>query len=77
MEILSLTLTNFRNFTSKKFVFDKSLTVIIGPNGIGKSNILEAISLVCGVRPSQIDTNLEKEKRELRQKYLVKVKRKH
>ena len=59
MEILSLTLTNFRNFTSKKFVFDKSLTVIIGPNGIGKSNILEAISLVCGVRPSQIDTDLD------------------
>src|SRR3989344_2497433 len=40
MEILSLALYNFRNFSSKKIVFDKDLTVIIGPNGSGKINIL-------------------------------------
>ena len=59
MEILDLTLTNFRNFTSRKFVFDKSLTVIIGANGAGKSNILEAISLVCGQRPVHIESDLD------------------
>src|SRR3989338_358852 len=59
MEILDLTLTNFRNFTSRKFVFDKNLTVIIGANGAGKSNILEAISLVCGVRPTHIESDLD------------------
>jgi len=59
MEILDLTLTNFRNFTSRKFVFDKSLTVIIGANGAGKSNILEAVSLVCGQRPVHIESDLD------------------
>ncbi len=59
MEILDLSLLNFRNFTSRKFVFDKNLTVIIGANGAGKSNILEAISLVCGVRPTHIESDLD------------------
>ena len=59
MEILSLALYNFRNFSSKKIVFDKDLTVIIGPNGSGKSNILEAISLLCGVRPAHIESDLD------------------
>lgn len=59
MEILSLSLANFRNFASNKVIFDKNLTVIVGANGIGKSNILEAISLICGIRPSQIDTDLD------------------
>jgi len=59
MEILSLNLSNYRNFVSKKIIFDKELTVIIGPNGIGKSNILEAISLICGVRPIGLDTDLD------------------
>lgn len=59
MEILNLTLSNFRNFSSKKFVFDKGLTVIIGPNGAGKSNILEAISLICGMRPTHVESDLD------------------
>jgi len=59
MEILDLTLVNFRNFTSRKFVFDRNLTVIIGANGAGKSNILEAISLVCGQRPVHIESDLD------------------
>ena len=59
MEILDLNLLNFRNFTSRKFVFDKSLTVIIGANGSGKSNILEAVSLVCGQRPVHIESDLD------------------
>lgn len=59
MEILNLSLKNFRNFSSHKFVFDKNLTVIIGPNGSGKSNILEAISLLCGIRPAHIESDLD------------------
>src|SRR3989344_6979624 len=59
MEILELHLSNFRNFSSKKFVFDRNLTVIIGPNGSGKSNILEAISVVCGQRPVHIESDLD------------------
>jgi len=59
MEILNLHLANFRNFSSKKIVFDKGLTVLIGPNGSGKSNILEAIGLFSGIRPVKIDTDFD------------------
>lgn len=59
MELLNLTLTNFRNFSSKKLVFDQKLTVIIGPNGSGKSNILEAIALLCGQKSQKVDTDLD------------------
>jgi len=66
MEILSLTLVNFRNFSSKKIIFDKNLpagrqglTVIIGPNGSGKSNILEAISYLSVTRSTRVETDLD------------------
>lgn len=45
MIIKSLKLTNFRSFAKADFQFDK-LTQIIGPNGVGKTNILEAIHLL-------------------------------
>ena len=47
MIISSIELKNFRNFTQKKFVFGKSINVIFGFNGQGKTNILEAISVAC------------------------------
>lgn len=59
MQISSLSLTNFRNFSSKKIVFDPKLTVIIGPNGSGKSNILEAIGLLSAVRLRRVETDLD------------------
>ncbi len=59
MEILNLTLSNIRNFAHKNLEFDKKLTVIIGVNGSGKSNILEAISLLCGVRSTRVETDLD------------------
>lgn len=59
MEILNLTLSNFRNFSVQKIVFDKHLTVIVGPNGAGKSNILEAVSLLSGIRSNRVETDLD------------------
>lgn len=41
-----LVLTNFRSFTQHTFDFDSALTLIIGDNGHGKTNTLEAISLL-------------------------------
>ncbi len=38
-------LTNFRNFEDKIFSFDDKVTVIVGPNGSGKTNILESLFL--------------------------------
>jgi len=38
--------TNFRNFKTKTFEFSSNITVIVGPNASGKTNILEAINLI-------------------------------
>lgn len=44
--IQKIHLQNFRNFSSKTFEFDKKVTVIIGPNAAGKTNLLESIFLL-------------------------------
>lgn len=59
MVINNLHLTNFRNFSSKSIVFDPKLAVIIGANGSGKSNILEAIGLLAATRLRRVDTDLD------------------
>jgi len=41
-----LNLQNFRSFRKEKFDFVKRITLIIGPNAAGKTNILEAIYLL-------------------------------
>jgi len=41
----SIKLVNYRNFDSKVFNFGNKLVAFIGNNGVGKTNILEAISL--------------------------------
>lgn len=43
MIISSLNLTNFRNFPKKSLIFHNGVTVLIGPNTIGKTSILEAM----------------------------------
>lgn len=46
MNIDSIRLNNFRNFSKKAMKFSPKTTVIIGPNASGKTNILEAIFLL-------------------------------
>jgi DNA replication and repair protein RecF len=45
MLLKSLELTNFRNYEKYKVNFDR-ITVFVGKNGVGKSNIVEAIALL-------------------------------
>lgn len=47
MFIDNIKLVNFRNFDDKLINFKKDLNVIYGKNGVGKTNILEAIYLTC------------------------------
>jgi DNA replication and repair protein RecF len=42
----SLQLKNFRNYRQLSLEFDPSLTILIGRNGIGKTNIIEALQLL-------------------------------
>ena len=46
MQLLELSLQNFRNYAKRTFTFSQNTTVFVGPNAIGKSNILEAIFLL-------------------------------
>jgi len=44
--ITSLRLRDFRNYEDKSFAFDQRNVVFCGQNGIGKTNVLEAISIL-------------------------------
>lgn len=46
MNIKNISLSNFRNYNRKTFDFSDKTTVIVGDNASGKTNILEAISLL-------------------------------
>uniref|UniRef100_A0A7C2K2Z0 DNA replication and repair protein RecF n=1 Tax=candidate division WOR-3 bacterium TaxID=2052148 RepID=A0A7C2K2Z0_UNCW3 len=41
--IKEISLLSYRNFRAHKFVFDSGINLILGPNGSGKTNLLEAI----------------------------------
>jgi len=43
MILKSITLTNYKSFSSKAIKLDNNINCFIGPNGVGKSNILDAI----------------------------------
>ena len=43
MKILNLKLLNFRNYEKLELSFNPSKNIIIGQNGMGKTNIVEAI----------------------------------
>lgn len=43
MVLNNIRLRNFRNYKEREFAFDPCITVITGPNGSGKTNILEAV----------------------------------
>jgi chromosome segregation protein len=55
MYISKLSLTGFKSFLKKtKIVFDQGVTCIVGPNGCGKTNIVDAIRWVIGEQKSRI-----------------------
>lgn len=43
MFLESIALINFKNFSEKSFVFDKKINCLVGNNGVGKTNVLDAI----------------------------------
>ena len=43
MYLKQLTLTHYKNFSSRTFDFDQNINCFVGDNGVGKSNILDAI----------------------------------
>ena len=51
MEILSLSTEGFRNLVLSRVELHPRLNLVVGDNGQGKTNLLEALALVSG-RPS-------------------------
>jgi len=43
MQLTQINLTNFRNFSQAVFSFDRLVTLVLGDNARGKTNLLEAI----------------------------------
>lgn len=43
MHLEKLSLTNFKNYEDGQFTFGQQVNVIVGPNGSGKTNLLDAI----------------------------------
>ena len=61
--IKNINLINFRNFNNLNLSFDDKLNIFFGKNGCGKTNILEAISLIAkgrGIRNSSIINLIKK-----------------
>ena len=54
MRLAKLTLQGFKSFADRtEFTFDHPVTGVVGPNGCGKSNIVDAIKWVLGERSSK------------------------
>ena len=43
MFLEKLSLTNFKNYEDGRYVFGQQINVIVGPNGSGKTNLLDAV----------------------------------
>ena len=56
MKLKKLTLTNFRSFDNFTIDFDKNLTVIVAENGIGKTSVLDAVTVALGQFIGGFDT---------------------
>jgi len=47
MHLKKLSLVNYKNFDSRDFDFDTRINCLVGNNGVGKTNVLDAIYHLC------------------------------
>ncbi len=59
MVLSTLKLVNFKNYQEETFHFNKGINCLLGQNGMGKTNLLDAIHYLCMTRSSQ--NNIDQE----------------
>jgi len=59
MVLKSLSLQNFRNYSQKEFIFSSGINLVVGPNAVGKTNLLEAIYLLATGRSFRAEVEAE------------------
>ncbi len=59
MVLEKIRLINFRNYEDRTFELNKKLELVIGPNGVGKTNLLEAIYALCQGKSFKLKKDLE------------------
>ncbi len=47
MFLQRLSLVNYKNFDSRDFEFDRKINCVVGDNGVGKTNVMDAIYHLC------------------------------
>ena len=60
MQVNKIALKDYRSYHNNLFEFDNGLNIIVGPNGKGKTNILESIIVVSNTKSFR--TNDDKSK---------------
>ncbi len=59
MILNSLALQQFRSYATESFSFSPDITLIVGPNAVGKTNIIEAIYFLATGKSFRADTDRE------------------
>lgn len=59
LRLQSISLTQFKNYSNRSFAFGERITGICGNNGVGKTNLLDAIYYLCFTKSyfSRLDGN--------------------
>ena len=58
MQVLHLELTNFRSYEAADITFAPGVNVLVGPNGVGKTNIAEAVGYVSTLNSHRVAADL-------------------
>jgi len=59
MTLLELQLTGFKNYESRSFGFEGGINCIVGKNGLGKTNLLDAIHYLCFAKTAFSNTDAQ------------------